>query len=176
MLPAQERVGDESTAPIGPAPRPQRPAHLQMWRGETMYAGDGDLIFRSLRRNLRGKKPPAANMLVENHLRPAAARAGVQAPPRAFGFHTFRRTLASVLVANNVDPKVVQEALRHQNIRTTLELYAKGITSNKLAAQGMFLERLFDEGQRERERKLAEAVPAELEKLRQLPPATEQVQ
>ena len=37
-------------------------------------------------------------------------KVGVVAPPRAFGFHTFRRTLASVLVANNYDPKLVQEA------------------------------------------------------------------
>ncbi len=106
------------------APVPLHPilaAHLQIWRQETPYAKDGDLIFPSLRRSLRDQKPPAANMLVADHLRPAAVKAGINAPPRTFGFHTFRRTLASVLVANNVDPKVVQEALRHQGIRTTLE-------------------------------------------------------
>ena len=131
------------------APVPLHPilaAHLQLWREETPYAKDDDLIFPSLR--LKGKKPPAANMLVADHLRPAAEKAGVTAPPRAFGFHTFRRTLATVLVANNVDPKVVQEALRHQGIRTTLELYAKTITANKVEAQGLFLNLLFDEAER----------------------------
>ena len=34
---------------------------------------------------------------------------GGVAPPRTFGFHTFRRTLASVLVKMKVDPKLVQE-------------------------------------------------------------------
>jgi integrase len=67
---------------------------------------------------------------------------GVVAPPRAFGFHTFRRTLASVLVANNYDPKLVQELLRHSNIKTTLDVYAQAITPAKLEAQGAFLNRL----------------------------------
>jgi integrase len=125
------------------APVPLHPilaAHLQIWRSETPYAKATDLIFPSLR--LKGKKPPAANMLVSDHLRPAAKKAGIEAPPRAFGFHTFRRTLASVLVGNHVDPKVVQEVLRHQGIGPTLELYAKTITANKLEAQGMFLNML----------------------------------
>jgi len=126
------------------APVPLHPilaAHLQIWRSETPYARDSDLIFPSFR--LKGRKPPAANMLVSDHLRPAAEKAGIDAPPRAFGFHTFRRTLASVLVGNKVDPKVVQEVLRHQGIGPTLELYAKTITANKIEAQGMFLDMLF---------------------------------
>ena len=75
--------------------------------------------------------------------RTAAIKAGIVAPPRAFGFHTFRRTLASVLVANNYDPKLVQELLRHSNIRTTLDINAQAITPAKLEAQGMFLSALF---------------------------------
>jgi integrase len=42
-----------------------------------------------------------------------------------------------------VDIKTVQELLRHQNLKTTLEIYAKSMTEDKLAAQGMFLEELF---------------------------------
>ena len=65
------------------------------------------------------------------------------APPRTFVFHTFRWTLASVLDKMKVDPKLVQEMLRHQNLKTTLEVYAKAVTEDKLEAQGMFLELLF---------------------------------
>ena len=90
-----------------------------------------------------GKKPPSASGLVSDYLRVAAEKAGVHAPPRTFGFHTFRRTLASVLVKMKVDVKTVQEILRHQNLKTTLEVYAKAMTEDKLQAQGMFLERLF---------------------------------
>ena len=136
------------------APVPMHPllaAHLLAWRQETLYASDEDLVFPSLR--AKGTKPPAANMLVADYLRVAAKKAGVVAPPRTFGFHTFRRTLASVLVKMKVDPKLVQEMLRHQNLKTTLEVYAKAVTEDKLEAQGMFLELLF------RGRKAAEPDP-----------------
>jgi integrase len=126
------------------APVPMHPllaAHLLAWRKETPYPSDQDLVFPSLR--LKGAKPPAANMLVSDHLRVAAKKAGVEAPPRTFGFHTFRRTLASVLVKMKVDVKTVQEILRHQNLKTTLEIYAKAMSEDKLEAQGMFLEELF---------------------------------
>ena len=49
-----------------------------------------------------------------------------------------------MLVANNYDPKLVQELLRHSNIRTTLDIYAQAITSAKLEAQGVFLSQLLD--------------------------------
>jgi integrase len=126
------------------APVPMHPvlaAHLLAWRKETLYPGDEDLVFPSLR--LKGKKPPAANMLVADYLRVAAKKAGVVAPPRTFGFHTFRRTLASVLVKMKVDVKTVQEILRHQNLKTTLEIYARSMSEDRLLAQGMFLELLF---------------------------------
>jgi Phage integrase family len=75
-------------------------------------------------------------MLLSDHLRPAAVKVGVIAPSRAFGFHTFRRTLASVLVANNYDPKLVQELLRHSNIKTTLDIYAQGIYVGQAGSAG----------------------------------------
>ena len=123
-------------------------AHLLAWRKETLYPKDEDFVFPSLR--LKGRKPPAANMLVADYLRVAARKAGVVAPPRTFGFHTFRRTLASVLVKMKVDVKTVQEILRHQNLRTTLELYAKSMSEDKLKAQGMFLELLFSHRREEK--------------------------
>ena len=44
--------------------------------------------------------------------------------------------------APNYDPKLVQELLRHSNIKTTLHIYAQAITPAKLEAQGMFLSEL----------------------------------
>jgi len=81
-------------------------------------------------------------MLVKN-LRKAAQEVGIIAPARAFGFHTFRRTLASVLIGNNYDPKLVQEMLRHSNSKTTLDLYAKATTPAKMEAQGQFIKSVF---------------------------------
>jgi len=131
----------KSRASKRPVPlHPVLAAHLLNWRRETPYGKEEDLVFPSF--TLKGRKPPSANMLLSDHLRPAALRVGVVAPPRTFGFHTFRRTLASALVANNYDPKLVQELLRHSNIKTTLDIYAQAITPAKLEAQGMFLAQL----------------------------------
>jgi hypothetical protein len=44
-----------------------------------------------------------------------------------------------------VNVKTVQEILRHQNLKTTLEIYAKAMTEDKLQAQGMFLAELFSQ-------------------------------
>src|SRR5439155_3578886 len=63
-----------------------------------------ECINRAVR--LKGRKRPAANMLVSDYLRVAANKAEVVAPLRTLGFHTFRRTLASVLVKMEVDPKL----------------------------------------------------------------------
>jgi integrase len=84
---------------------------LEAWRKETLYSAEEDFIFPSLR--LRGKKPPRANILVADHLQPAARKAGIRGQ---VGFHTLRRTLASALVANGNDPKLVQELLRHSKV------------------------------------------------------------
>jgi len=78
-------------------------------------------------------------MLVADHLQPAARKAGIGGQ---IGFHTLRRTLASALIANGNDPKLVQELLRHSNVRTTLDIYALAMTPAKLEAQGWVLQQL----------------------------------
>ena len=128
----------KSKASKKPVPlHPLLAALLQAWRKETLYAAEEDFIFPSYR--LKGKKPPRANMLVAKHLQPAARKAGIIGP---VGFHTLRRTLASALVANGNDPKLVQELLRHSNVKTTLDIYAKAMTPAKLEAQGWVLRQL----------------------------------
>ena len=128
----------KSKASKKPVPmHPLLAALLAQWREETPYPCDNDLVFPSFR--LKGMKPPRANMLVTDHLQPAARKAGIVGQ---VGFHTLRRTLASVLVANGTDPKLVQELLRHSNVKTTLDIYARAITPAKLQAQGWVLQQL----------------------------------
>jgi len=143
----------KSKASKKPVPlHPLLAASLETWRRETPYAGEDDFIFPSFR--LKGRKPPRANMLVCDHLQPAARKAGIVGQ---VGFHTLRRTLASALVANGSDPKLVQELLRHSNIKTTLDIYARAMTPAKLEAQGWVLQQLLTTEQRSA---LTDAAPA----------------
>lgn len=128
----------KSRASKRPVPlHPLLAALLETWRNETPYAREEDFIFPSFR--LKGRKPPRANMLVADHLQPAARKAGITGQ---VGFHTLRRTLASALIANGSDPKLVQELLRHSNVGMTLDGYARAMTPAKLAAQGWVLQQL----------------------------------
>ena len=51
---------------------PQAPI---LWKQKTPYSQPGDWVFPSFR--LEGKQPRVANMLVEDHLRPATVKAGI---------------------------------------------------------------------------------------------------
>jgi len=113
---------------------------LQAWRKETPYQATDDLVFPSCR--LKGRKPPRANMLVADHLQPAARKAGITGQ---VGFHTLRRTLASALVANGSDVRLVQELLRHSNPLITLDAYARSTTPAKIEAQGWVMQQLLTE-------------------------------
>jgi integrase len=127
------------------APVPMHPVlagFLMAWRERTPYAKDGDYVFPSFR--LKGKKPLSASIMVQKYLRPAAIKAGVIKEDERvrFGFHNFRHSLASSLVKLKCDPKTVQGILRHEDVRTTMQLYAQSDQESKLEAQGKFLELL----------------------------------
>ena len=89
-------------------------------------------------------------MVLERHLRPAADTCGIR---KQIGWHTFRRTLATLLKANGEDVKVVQEMLRHANCRITLDIYAQAVTPAKQAAQTKVVQMILPPG-----RKATEAV------------------
>jgi integrase len=63
-------------------------------------------------------------------------------PIKRWGWHNLRHGLASWLVSNGVDVKTVSSMLRHSNVKTTLGIYSHAVDSNKLAAQGQFLNTL----------------------------------
>jgi integrase len=127
------------------APVPMHPVlagFLMAWRERTPYAKDNDFVFPSFR--LKGRKPLSASIMVQKYLRPAAIKAGVieEGARIRFGFHNFRHSLASALVKLKIDPKTVQGILRHEDVSTTLQLYAQSDQESRLAAQGKFLELL----------------------------------
>ena len=85
--------------------------------------------------------------MVQKYLRPAAIKAGVleEGERVRFGFHNFRHSLASALVKLKCDPKTVQSILRHEDVRTTMQLYVQSDQESKLEAQGKFLELLLED-------------------------------
>jgi integrase len=60
----------------GPVPlHPLLTEFMLLWKQKTEYSQSSDWVFPSFR--LKGNQPRAANMLVEDHMRPAAVKAGI---------------------------------------------------------------------------------------------------
>ena len=118
-------------------------SHMSSWKQATPYGKETDWVFPSFK--LKGKKPRVANMLVEDHLRPAAISAGVikDSDDIRFGFHPLRHSLASYLVQQGKDPKTVHTLLRHADVATTLGIYAHSRSADRMAAQGDMLTAFF---------------------------------
>jgi integrase len=65
-------------------------------------------------------------------IRLAAVRAGIK---KRIGWHTFRHTYSSTLIANGENVKVVQELMRHASSRFTLEVYTQAKAQAKAKAK-----------------------------------------
>jgi integrase len=127
-------------------------AVLTSWQEQTPYGKPDDYLFPSCK--LGGKKPRVGSMIVEDYLRPAAVAAGVIRVDegrtfdpfdlegnaiKRFGFHTFRHSLASFLMAEGENPAVIQATLRHTQLDMTM-YYSHARKQQKRHAQGMVLE------------------------------------
>ena len=103
---------------------------LARWRERTLYKEPTDWVFPSPK--MGGKQPFWQDSLMRKVIWPAAKRAGIS---KRIGWHTFRRSLASLLVVESPDMKLTQEILRHANARITMELYAQSTMPAKQALQ-----------------------------------------
>jgi len=99
-------------------------------RQGTIYSTPDDWVFASPRR--KGKRPRRPEGVLSKIIRPAAVRAGIK---KRIGWHTFRHTYSSTLVANGENLKVVQELMRHASSRFTLEVYTQAKARAKRDAQ-----------------------------------------
>ena len=116
-------------------------AELWTWKETTRYAAPDDWVFASPRS--RGRKPFYPDMVMVKRIRPAALRAGIT---RRIGWHTFRHTYSTMLIANGENVKVVQELMRrHSNSRTTLEVYSQARIRAKREAQQRVVEMILPE-------------------------------
>ena len=110
---------------------------LKNWRETTTYAGDQNFIFASAR--LKGKAPRVPNMLVEDHLRPAAEQVIEIPPGHRFGFHNLRHALTSFLVEIGTDSKTIQDMLRWADPSILLKVYAHSRMDKRMEAQAKMI-------------------------------------
>ena len=107
---------------------------LRLWRKHTPYRSDEDWIFASHYHH--GKTPYTYQILFRRHILPviervSALRSSREAP---IGWHTLRRSLATLLISNGENVKVTQSQLRHTTPKITLELYAQAVTADQQKA------------------------------------------
>jgi integrase len=111
---------------------------MKNWRETTAYAGNDDFVFASDR--LKGKAPRVPNMLVEDHLRPAAKQVIEIPSGHRFGFHNLRHALTSFLVEIGTDSKTIQDMLRWADPSILLKVYAHSRMDKRMEAQAKMID------------------------------------
>jgi integrase len=103
---------------------------LSLWKEQSCYQQPDDWVFASPHR--KGTLPYWPAILMRRMIRPAASRAGIT---KWIGWHTFRHSYATLLIANGENVKVVQELMRHGSARITVDIYSQARSPAKRAAQ-----------------------------------------
>jgi integrase len=103
---------------------------LLNWRGRCPYNQDADYIFASPDKN--GSQPYWPNAAMEDHVRPAAIRAGVG---KRLGWHTLRHTYGTLVKSQGADVATTQALMRHANASITMDRYVQAVTPAKREAQ-----------------------------------------
>ena len=119
LMPLDRYVAEDVLAWYRQAP--YRAADDWIWASDARRAGDK-----------RGRQPLWLSAVMRHHIQPLAKQLGI---PKQIGWHTFRRTFATLLKANGEDVKVVQELLRHSTIRMSMDVYAQALGPDKRQAQ-----------------------------------------
>lgn len=105
-------------------------ADLWLWKETSLFQTPNDWVFASP--HTGGQYPFWPDALMRKIIRPAALRAGIS---KTIGWHTFRHTFSTLLVANGENVKVVQELMRHASSRCTLDVYSQARIAAKRQAQ-----------------------------------------
>jgi integrase len=103
---------------------------LALWKEQTDYSEPDNWVFASPAS--RGQQPYWANTMLTRQVRPAALDAGII---KTIGWHTFRRSFATLLQSSGATVKTTQELMRHASPVMTFGTYAQAVTSDKREAQ-----------------------------------------
>ena len=120
----------ESTLPLDP----DLAVVLLGHKAQAAYPADSDFIFAGA-----SGRPRWPDGILTDHLKPAAAKAGIG----NIGWHTFRHTFSTLIHALGTTPAVQKELLRHADIHTTMNIYTQAITSAKQEAASKLVDVLW---------------------------------
>jgi integrase len=98
---------------------------LLRFRGRASYVAPSDFIFAGC-----SGKPRWGGVMLTDHIKPAAERAGIG----KIGWHTFRHMFSSVLHDAGTSMAVQKELLRHADISTTMNVYTQAVAPAKREA------------------------------------------
>ena len=131
------KVGNCKTeASRKPVPLDERvAADIWLWKESSKYRQADDWIFASPHTD--GRHPFWPDAVLQKVIRPAALRAGIR---KVMGWHTFRHTYSTLLIANGENVKVVQELMRHANSRFHAGDLLAGANRAKRQAQQRLVE------------------------------------
>jgi integrase len=115
-------------------------ADLWLWKEKTNSATPDDWVFASPR--FKGKSSQRPDVVLTKVIQAGALRAGIK---KRIGWHTFRHTYSTTLIANGENVKVVQELMRHANSRCTLDVYSQARVRAKREAQQRIVEMVLPE-------------------------------
>lgn len=128
-----DQIEGEPKTEASKRPIPLEPAlafALKTWHQQTSYAKPSDWVFASPYD--LGKNPYWPSTVLQRVIQPAARDAGIL---KRIGWHTFRRSVATWLLANGETIKTAQELMRHATPTMTLGTYAQAIDADKRVAQ-----------------------------------------
>jgi integrase len=103
---------------------------LSQWKQQTSYSNPSDWVFASP--YYAGRTPYWPSTVLEKIIRPTALAVEIA---KRIGWHTFRRTIATLLLANGESIKTTQDLMRHATPSMTLGTYAQAVTEDKRTAQ-----------------------------------------
>jgi integrase len=88
---------------------------------------------------MNGTQPFWPNSIYRVSIKRAADKIGLE---KRIGWHTFRHTFGTILNAIGENPKVIQELMRHANLKVTMDTYVQAVTDEKREAQNMVVKML----------------------------------
>ena len=103
---------------------------LVRWKQVAFFSALEDWVFASPHSG--GRQPYWPGTLLQKVLQPTARELGIT---KRVGWHTFRRSFATLLHASGASVKTTQELMRHSTPNVTLGVYAQAVSSEKRNAQ-----------------------------------------